>query len=113
LRGKIFRSSISGATRGDFPLFPNPRAGTKAAPIRSPTGDNVMRHRSTDKPWTSSEDAALIEQLGHGRSVEAIAAALQRSPAEIRDRLDALADAAGGAQPDPPIAIFPKDIAAS
>jgi hypothetical protein len=72
-----------------------------------------MRHPSTDKPWAPSDDAALIEQLGHGRSVGAIAAALQRSPAEVRDRLDALADPAGGTQSDPPTGIFPKDIAAS
>jgi hypothetical protein len=72
-----------------------------------------MRHPSTDKRWASSDDAALIEQLGHGRSVEAIAAALQRSRAEVRDRLDALADSAGGTRADPPNGIFPKDIAAS
>jgi hypothetical protein len=71
-----------------------------------------MRHPN-EKPWAPGDDATLIEQLGHGRSVEAIAASLQRSAAEVRARLDALADAAGGMRADPPKGLFPKDIAAS
>jgi hypothetical protein len=72
-----------------------------------------MRHPNTEKPWSASDDAALIEQLGQGRPVAAIAASLRRSPAEVHARLDALADAASGLRNDPPNRIFPKDIAAS
>jgi hypothetical protein len=60
-------------------------------------------------PWTPSEDAALIDQLGRGGSVEAIAATLRRGAAEVRARLDELAQATS----ETPVSIFPKDIAAS
>jgi hypothetical protein len=72
-----------------------------------------MRQPNTGRPWAPSDDAALIDELGHGRSVETIATTLQRSPAEVRARLDALATAASGRRADPPNDIFPKDIAAS
>jgi hypothetical protein len=72
-----------------------------------------MRQPDAEKRWASSDDSALIDALGHGRSVENIAAALQRTPAEVRARLDALATAASGMRVDPPTTIFPKDLAAS
>lgn len=65
------------------------------------------------KPWTPSDDATLIDELGRGRSVDAIATTVQRSPADVRARLDALAQAAGDTFSDPSNSFFPRDIAAS
>ena len=65
------------------------------------------------KSWAPSDDAALIQELGRGGSVEAIAATLHRSVADVRGRLDALADAATDTLVAPQNRIFPKDIAAS
>lgn len=71
-----------------------------------------MLHADTGKPWTPADDAALVDELGRGRAVDMIAASLQRSAADVRARLDALAAASAGARADP-LNIFPKDIAAS
>jgi hypothetical protein len=73
----------------------------------------VMPHSDAGRPWTLGDDAALISELGRGRPAEAIAAALQRSAADVRARLDALAEAATDTRSNRQNRIFPRDIAAS
>jgi hypothetical protein len=70
-----------------------------------------MPYRDAEGRWAASDDAALIDELGRGRSVEAIAAILQRSAADVRARLDTLANATNDARASHNI--FPRDIAAS
>jgi len=72
-----------------------------------------MPHHDAAQSWDPTEDAALIDELGRGRPVEAIAGTLRRSPAEVRARLDALANPANEALADSTNVLFPKDIAAS